>query len=91
MKKSLSFKIYSVFLYLFLYAPIFVMIFLSFNSGKTSTVFKGFSLKWYRELFRDEATIEALQNTLIIAVLSALIAKYIGTAAAVGIYNYKQK
>jgi len=91
MKKSISFKIYSVFLYLFLYAPIFVMIFLSFNRGKTSTVFKGFSLKWYRELFRDEATIEALQNTLIIAVLSAIIATIIGTAAAVGIYNYKLK
>ena len=67
------------------------MIFLSFNSGSTSTVFKGFSLKWYQELFRDETTIEALQNTLIIAVLSAIIATIIGTIAAVGIYNYKLK
>lgn len=91
MKKSLSLKIYTVFLYLFLYAPIFVMIFLSFNSGKTSTVFKGFSFKWYRELFRDEATIEALQNTLILALLSAIIATIIGTMAAVGIYNYRLK
>lgn len=91
MKKSLSLKIYTIFIYLFLYAPIFVMIFLSFNSSKTATVFKGFSFKWYQELFRDSATIEALQNTLIIAILSAFIATMIGTAAAVGIFNYRKK
>jgi len=90
MKKSLPLKIYSALIYFFLYAPILVMIFLSFNKGRTN-LFKGFSLKWYQELFRDEATIQALQNTLILAVLSAIIATIVGTAAAVGIYNYKKK
>lgn len=91
MKKNLSFKIYTVLLYFFLYAPIIVMIFLSFNSSKTATVFKGFSFKWYLELFRDSTTIEALKNTLIIAFCSSLLATLIGTAAAVGIYMYRKK
>ncbi len=91
MKTNKYLKIYSFLVYFFLYAPILVMIFLSFNSSKTATVFKGFSLKWYGELFRDATTIEALKNTVIIAVLSAIIATVLGTAAAVGIFNYKKK
>ncbi len=78
-------KIYMTLLLLFLYAPIVVMIVYSFNASESTSVFTGFSLKWYGELFRDRETIRALVNSLIIAVLSAVISTILGTAAAVGI------
>lgn len=84
-------KIYTVLLYLFLYAPIFVLIFFSFNAGKSTSVFEGFSLKWYQEILNDSTTLNALKNTLVLAVLSAVISTVIGTAAAVGIDRMKSK
>ncbi len=83
-------KIYTVLIYILLYAPIAVMIFFSFNSSNSLVVFSGFSLKWYGELFKDSATLEALKNTLILAVSSSVIATVIGTAAAVGIDKMKK-
>ncbi len=84
-------KFYVFLIMLFLYAPIFVMIFFSFNSSSSTGVFTGFSLRWYESLLHDDATINALKNTLILAVTSALVATVMGTAAAVGINNYKNK
>lgn len=84
-------KIYTVLLYLFLYAPIFVLVFFSFNAGRSTAVFEGFSLKWYQEILNDSTTLIALRNTLVLAVLSAAIATVIGTAAAVGIDRMKNK
>ena len=84
-------RIYSLLIYFFLYAPIFVLIFFSFNAGRSTAVFEGFSLKWYGEIMRDSATLSALQNTLLLAVLSSLIATVIGTAAAVGIDRMRSK
>ena len=84
-------KIYTALIMLFLFAPIAVLIFFSFNAGKSTAVFSGFSLKWYAELFSDTQTLNALKNTLILAVLSSVIATVLGTAAAVGLYNMKQK
>ncbi len=90
-KKSGTFsKIYMGLIMLFLYAPIAVLIFYSFNKGKT-TVWKGFSLKWYAELFRDDNIINALGNTLIIALLASVFATILGTAAAIGISNFRGK
>lgn len=86
--KALS-KVYTVLIFVLLYAPIAVMIFFSFNASNSLVVFSGFSLKWYRELFTDSATLEALKNTLVLALLSALISTVIGTAAAVGIDKMK--
>lgn len=83
--------IYSALVFIFLYAPIAVLIVFSFNSGKSMSVFSGFSLHWYKELFNDRATLDAFKNTLIIAVLSSLISTVMGTAAATAIYNYKSK
>lgn len=65
--KKLSSKIYVGLVMLFLYLPIFVLILYSFNDGKTS-VWKGFTLKWYSELFHSTAIMSSLYNTLIIAV-----------------------
>ena len=83
-------KIYISLVMLFLYLPIFVLIIFSFNEGKT-TVWKGFSLKWYEQLFRDDNIINALGNSLIIAVLASVFATVLGTAAAIGISNFKGK
>lgn len=77
--------------YAFMYAPIMVLVFFSFNKGKSTSVFSGFSLKWYGELFSNGEAMNALGNTLILAVVSAIIATVIGTIAAVGIYNMKSK
>lgn len=89
-KTGILSKIYMAFIMLFLYAPIAVLIFFSFNNGKT-TVWKGFTFKWYTELFRDSNIINALGNTLIIAFLASIFATILGTAAAVGISNFKGK
>lgn len=88
--KHIASKIYTTLVMLFLYLPIFVLIIFSFNEGKT-TVWKGFSLKWYEELFRDDNIINALGNSLLIAVLASLFATVLGTAAAIGINNFKGK
>ena len=73
----------------FLYLPIAILILYSFNDGKTS-VWKGFTLKWYYELFNNSAIMTSLYNTLIIAVLAALVSTVLGTLAAIGIYNMKK-
>lgn len=67
------------------------MIFFSFNSSSSTYVFKGFSFKWYSELFNSSITVNALKNTLLLAVLSAVIATIFGTIAAVGIFNMRSK
>ena len=88
--KHIASKIYISLVMLFLYLPIFVLIIFSFNEGKT-TVWKGFSLKWYEQLFRDDNIINALGNSLIIAVLASVFATILGTAAAIGLNNFKGK
>lgn len=83
-------KIYSFLVFLFLYAPIFVMILFSFNSSSSTSVFSGFSLDWYKALLEDDATLRSLYNTIILAVCSSVIATVLGTAAAVGIDKFKK-
>ncbi len=90
-KTSLGGKLYTALVFLFLYAPIAVLIVFSFNSGKSTSVFEGFSLYWYGELFKDSATLEAFKNSLIVAVVSSIISTLMGTAAATAIYGYKSK
>ena len=89
MKKLLS-RSYIFIVFLFLYAPILLLIFFSFNSSNSNVVFEGFSLRWYEELFRDEEILRALLNTLIIAFSASVISTVIGTAAAIGLANFKK-
>ena len=84
-------RIYLCIIFAILYIPIVTLILFSFNSANSTAVFEGFSLKWYAELFNSPETFEALRNTLILAVLSALISTVIGTAAAEGIYKMRSK
>ncbi len=91
MKMSPLSKLYVAFIMILLYAPIVVMIFFSFNESASTSVITGFSLRWYKSLLYDQATITALRNTLILAVTSSLFATVMGTAAAVGINAFKNK
>lgn len=85
MIKSTLQKIYLGFILVLLYAPIATLIVLSFNESKTRAKWGGFSFKWYKSLFENNEIMNALYTTLTIALLSALIATIIGTAAAIGI------
>lgn len=93
MKKKTSplSKLYMLLVFLFLYAPIFILFIYSFNSSSSTSVFTGFSLRWYEALLKDEESIKALYNTLILAVSSAAVSTVMGTAAAVGISSLKNK
>jgi spermidine/putrescine transport system permease protein len=83
-------KIYTGIILFFMYMPILVLIAYSFNDGKT-TVWKGFTLQWYVDLFKDEQIMGSLWNTLVIAVLASCVATVLGTAAAIGINNFSGK
>ena len=89
--KTLS-RIYVVLILLFLFAPIIVMMLFSFNGSSSTAVLRDFpSFKWYEDLFQNEQAGEALRNTLILAVLSSLIATILGTLAAVGLSRLKRR
>lgn len=80
---------YLVLILIFLYAPIATMMVLSFNSSKSRTQWGGFTLHWYTDMFASRNIMAALHNTLLIALLSALIATIIGVAACIAINSMK--
>ncbi len=84
MKKKRFPVVYLAVIIILMYIPLIVTVFYSFNESKISTVWGGFSLKWYVELFRQRDIMEALQNSVILAGLSGLLSIIIGTLAAVG-------
>lgn len=84
-------KLYIALIIFFLYAPLAVMVVFSFNASNSTSVLDGFSLHWYGELFSNNTVLNALINTLVLAVSSALIATVLGSAAAVGIAAYRRK
>ena len=89
MKKSE--KLYLFLIFLILYTPILILVLFSFNSSGNTGSFTGFSLYWYKELFKSPATFTALKNTLILALSAAAASTLIGTAAAVGIGKMRSK
>ena len=88
MKKTVR-NIYLGLILFLMYAPIVTLIVLSFNASKSRAKWSGFTLKWYASLFQDKAIMTALYNTLIIALLSAVLATVVGTAASIGINAMK--
>ena len=90
MKKTLQ-NIYLSLIIFLLYAPIVTLVVLSFNNSKTRAKWGGFTGKWYISLFQNEQIMSALYTTLVIALLSALIATLIGTASAIVIQGMKRK
>ena len=83
-------KLYLGLILIFLYAPIVVMIVLSFNEGRSPAVWEGFSFKWYLELFEDRNIMEALKVTVSVAVIATAVSTVLGTLAAVGIHAMKK-
>lgn len=84
-------KVLNVLVFAFLYLPIAVLIVFSFNDSKSRTVWSGFSLHWYEELFQDEEILSAFSTTLTVSVLAAVIATVLGTAAAIGFHSMRRK
>ena len=84
-------KIYTALIMIFLFAPIAILLVFSFNEAKSLSVFSGFSFKWYKELFRDDETLAAVRNTLILALSASIISTVMGTAAAVGMNKLRNR
>lgn len=90
-KTSKLSKLYIALVFIFLYAPMAVTMVFSFNGSESTYIMDGVSLQWYQRLFHDSMTMNALKNTVILAVISAVVSTFLGTMAAVGIYNMKNK
>lgn len=84
-------KIYISLIFLFLYAPIATLMVLSFNASRTRAKWGGFTIKWYISLFDNSAILQALYNTMLIALLSAFFATVIGTIACISISAMKRR
>ena len=90
-KKNTSGKIFTALTYVFLYAPIIVLIVFSFNSTKSRTQWTGFTFNWYKELFSDRLIMSSIETTLLVSVIASLVAAVIGTFAAIGFFNMKKQ
>ena len=88
--KNIGRRIYIALVFLFLYAPIAVLIVNSFNASKSRSVWGGFTLDWYRKLLMDETILKSLATTLVVALIASVISTILGTAAAIGIFNMKK-
>lgn len=84
-------RIYMALIFLFLYAPIAVMIVFSFNSGISTYIMEGFSLRWWEEMFKDAVAMQALKNTVVLALATAACSTVLGIMASVGLFLSKNK
>ena len=91
MIKTTAQKIYIALIFIFMYAPIATLVVLSFNASKTRAKWGGFTTRWYVSLFQNDAIMNALLNTLTIALIASLTATVIGTIACIAIINMKKK
>jgi spermidine/putrescine transport system permease protein len=93
MKKRTSFtsKLYMSLIFIFLYAPIVVMMVFSFNKSSSTYQMSGLSTFWWKEMFGDIAAMDALKNTVILAVATAAVSTVLGILAAVGLFLSKNK
>lgn len=82
-------RVFTIVVFIFLYIPMIVLAVASFNKGMDIAVFQGFTLDQYRELFRDNTLLALLGNSLIIAILSSLVATVLGTVASIGIHSMR--
>ena len=90
-KHRIPSRVFTLLVYVFLYAPIILLIVFSFNATKSNRVWGGFSLDWYVELFHNTRLLGALRTTIILSVLAAFIATILGTAAAIGFYSMRRR
>ena len=84
-------RIFTTLIFIFLYAPMLVLIVGSFNEGKSLARFDGFTLEQYAELFRDGDLLKLLGNSILISVIASFVATVFGTLAAVGITKMRPR
>lgn len=90
-RNRLGGRLFILLSFLFLYAPILVLVVFSFNASKSKSVWAGFTLDWYVELFHNEMILNALWVTLAVSALAAVLSTILGTAAAIGFRNLKRR
>jgi len=83
------FAVYVALTYVFLFAPILVLVVFSFNANVRGSTWTGFTLEWYPKLMQDESIRDAVENTLVVALSSTVIATIIGTLAAYAMHRYQ--
>ena len=90
-KPTFGGRVLTALTFIFLYAPIIVLIVFSFNSSNSRTVWSGFTLDWYAQLLNNRTVLQALQTTLLVSVLATVIATIAGTAAAIGFSSMRRR
>ena len=91
-KKNSAFnRLFTALVFVFLYAPILLLIVFSFNAGDSSIVWKGFSLDWYGKLFNNRLIMQSVYTTLLVSFLATAIATLAGTFAAIGFYAMRRR
>jgi spermidine/putrescine transport system permease protein len=83
-KKRRLFPVFIALVLFIMYIPILLVIVYSFNQSRLTSVWNGFTLNWYAELFKDRAMFEALRNSLVLGILSSSAAAVLGTLGAFG-------
>ena len=90
-KNGIASRAFMVMVFLFLYAPIFLLIIFSFNEGNSNAVWQGFSLKWYQELFKDRIIMQSVYTTLTVSLIATVVSTVVGTFASIGFYSMRRR
>ena len=77
-----------ILIYIFLYAPMVVMVFYSFNASRFQAAWQGFTLDWYVRLLHNETILLAARNSLLVALASTIVSTFIGTITAFALHRY---
>jgi spermidine/putrescine transport system permease protein len=81
--------LFAALIYVFLYAPILMMVFFSFNSTRSTQIWTGFSTEWYGELIRDQTILDAFRTSMLVGVTATAIATVIGTLTALALTRHR--
>jgi len=82
---GMAVKLHTILVFLFLYAPIAILVVFSFNDSRLNAVWRGFTLKWYGALIENASIMSAFWNTMVVAIVSTIVATAIGTVTAYGL------
>jgi spermidine/putrescine transport system permease protein len=88
-RRSLWLWAAAVLAYVFLYAPLVIVVVYSFNDSRLNAQWVGFTLEWYRKLFADEEMLTAARNSLVIGLVASAVSTALGTMAGYAMYRYK--
>lgn len=88
-KPALWLRIYASLVYVYIYFPILILIIFSFNTQKLNVRWEGFTFDWYRVLFQNDEVLLAARNSIVVALISTVVATVIGTMAALALQRYR--